>query len=174
LDGFVAGPNISDDNPMGEGGEQLHEWMFTDPDPIDAQVVEETKASFGAVVVGKRTFDLGLPHWEDTPFPVPTFVLTHRERPPLPAKSATFTFVTDVATAVNEAIAAAGDKDVVVMGAATGQAVMRAGLLDAVQLTVVPVVLGGGTRLFTDALRLERTRVVTSSVVTHLWLRVVS
>lgn len=173
LDGYVTGPNVSAENPMGEGGEALHAWMFGSPAPADREITAWMKASAGAVVCGRRTFELGLPHWEDTPYPAPTFVLTRTERPPLPARSASFTFVTDVVSAVKQAVAAAGDRDVVVMGAETGRAVLRAGLLDQVQLNLVPLLLGGGARLFDGlSVALEQEFSVSSPVVTHLRYRV--
>lgn len=173
LDGCVTGPNVSPEHPMGEGGEALHSWMFGAPAPVDREVVSWMTASAGAAVCGRRTFELGLPHWEDTPYPVPTFVLTRTGRTPLPARSASFTFVTDVADAVRQAVAAAGDRDVVVMGAETSRAVLRAGLLDRVQLNVVPLVLGGGARLFDGvSVALEQEFSVSSPAVTHVRYRV--
>ncbi|MFS8102458.1 dihydrofolate reductase family protein [Lentzea alba] len=172
LDGYVTGPNVSMENPMGEGGEALHSWMFGSPAPLDREIVAWVTTSAGAVVCGRRTFDLGLPHWEDTPYPVPTFVLTRTERPPLPARSASFTFVGDVAAAVRQAVEAAGDRDVIVMGAETSKAVMLAGLLDHVQLNVVPLLLGGGARLFDGvSVPLEQEFSMSSPAVTHVRYR---
>ncbi|MES9535950.1 dihydrofolate reductase family protein [Actinomadura sp. NPDC000600] len=177
LDGVVAGPDVSAEHAMGRGGMRLHEWMFTDrPDPRDKEVVAAMNASVGAVVLGKRTFDVGLPHWEDTPYPVPTFVPTREARDELVMKSASFTFVTDgIDAALKAAQEAAGDKDVVVMGARTGRRFLRDGLLDELQINLVPVVLGAGTRLFDDLghIELERTDVIASEEVTHLRFRVV-
>lgn len=177
LDGFVAGRHVGNEHPMGEGGMRLHEWMFTDrPDPRDREVVAAISASVGAVVVGRRTFDVGLPHWQDTPYPVPTFVLTHQVREELVMKSAAFTFVTDgVADILKSAQAAAGDKDVIVMGAQTGRQFLGAGLLDELHINLVPVLLGGGTRLLEDLgpIELERVQVIASDAVTHLRFRVV-
>lgn len=172
LDGYITGPNVSMKNPMGEGGEALHSWMFDSPAPIDREVVACVTASAGAVVCGHRTFEVGLPHWEDTPYPVPTFVLTRTERPPLPARSASFTFVTDVAAAVKQAVEAAGGRDVIVMGAETSKTVMRAGLLDHVQLNLVPLLLGGGARLFDGvSVSLEQEFSISSPAVTHVRYR---
>ncbi|MDP4505063.1 dihydrofolate reductase family protein [Nonomuraea turcica] len=176
LDGFVAGPHVGAEHPMGEGGMRLHEWMFTErPDPRDTEIIAAITASVGAVVVGRRTFDVGLPHWQDTPFPVPTFVLTHQARDELAMKSATFTFITDgIASSIESAQDAAGDKEVIVMGAQTGRQFLRAGLVNELQITLVPVMLGGGTRLLEDLspIELERTRVIASDAVTHLRFRV--
>ncbi|GAA2096105.1 dihydrofolate reductase family protein [Actinomadura alba] len=178
LDGFVAGPDISVEQPMGKGGMRLHEWMFTDrPDPRDKEVIAATYASVGAVVVGRRTFDVGLPHWQDTPYPAPTFVLTHRARGELVMKSGTFTFVTEgIESSLKSAQAVAGDKDVVLMGAQTGRQFLDAGLLDELQINLVPVLLGGGTSLLEglSPIELERTQVIASDAVTHLRFRVVT
>ncbi|MBB6346260.1 dihydrofolate reductase family protein [Nonomuraea muscovyensis] len=177
LDGFVAGPRVSAEHPMGEGGMRLHRWLFAErPDPRDQEVAAAVSASAGAVVLGRRTFEVGLPHWGDTPYPVPAFVLTRLARDPLPMTSGTFTFVTTGAeSCVEAARAAAGGKDVVVMGAETGRRLLAAGLVDEVQLNLVPVVLGGGARLLADLepMELERVGVVASDTVTHLRFRVV-
>ncbi len=107
LDGFSAGPDVSTDAPMGVGGERLHRWLFagggrprvaadgTTPSGDDAAVSAELYARTGAVVIGRRTYDIGVDLWGDTPFPVPTFVVTHRDQEPRPMTSASFTFVTD-------------------------------------------------------------------------------
>lgn len=171
LDGYSAGPNVSEEHPMGEGGERLHQWLFAEGSDGDAAFA----ATVGAVVLGRRTFDLGLPHWEDTPFPAPSFVLTHEERPPLAMKSAAFTFVTDgPESAVAQARAAAGDKDVLVMAAAeSARHVLRAGLVDEIRLQLVPVLLGGGARLL-DGLppaEFERLEATAADDVVHLRFR---
>ena len=192
LDGFIAGPDIDVDRPMGDGGERLHQWLFqgdsdravaadgNSPDGVDAQVALEFSTATGAVVIGKRMFDVGVGLWEDTPFPVPSFVLTHEAREPLVMKSAVFTFVTDgIDSAVRQAQAVAGDKDVLVMGGAgIAQECLRAGILDEIQIQLVPVLLGAGTRLFDhlspNHIELERTRLIESPHVTHLRFRVVT
>ncbi|PSL45286.1 dihydrofolate reductase [Saccharothrix carnea] len=172
LDGYSAGPNVGEEHPMGEGGERLHEWMFAEGSDGDAPFA----ATVGAVVLGRRTFDLGLKYWQDTPFPVPSFVLTHESRPPLEMKSAAFTFVTDgPKSAVAQARAAAGDRDVLVMASANAaQHVLRAGLVDEIRLQLVPVFLGAGARLL-DGLpagELERVEVTETDDVLHLRFRV--
>jgi dihydrofolate reductase len=184
LDGFVAGPDISVEHALGVGGERLHKWMFDDnPDQtsahgVDAELVQEVVASVGAVVLGRRTFDVGLRHWDDTPYPAPSFVLTHEARDQLAMKSAAFTFVTDgIASAVRQAKAAAGEKDITIMGANTAQQVLKAGLADEIQVQLIPVLLGSGARLFdhigTELIELKRTRVVDAPLVTHLGFQVV-
>lgn len=150
LDGFVAGPNVSKDLPMGEGGLRLHDWLIgTAPSDVDAEVARTIHATTGAVVLGRRIYDTGVGVWEDTPYPVPSFVLTHRAQQPRAMKSGSFTFVTDgIERALRQAKAAAGDKNVMLMGANTVQQFLRVGLLDELQLQIVPVLLGDGLRLF--------------------------
>ena len=191
LDGIAAGPNPNEVDRMGAGGERLHEWFpFYDPEQestagapagseADARMVRELFAATGAVVLGKRTFDLGLEPWGGTPFPVPCFVLTHEARDDLVTATGTFAFVTDgVESAVHRAQAAAGDKDVLVMGGPTAaQQAVRAGLVDEISLHLVPVLLGAGSRLFEhltpEAVELERIELTASPQATHLRFRVV-
>ncbi|MFC7649703.1 dihydrofolate reductase family protein [Streptosporangium lutulentum] len=113
---------------MGRGGQRLHDWIFNaSPNDADAEVIRELFTTTGAVVLGRRTFDVSLGEWEDTPFPAPSFVLTHEVRDELAMKSGTFTFVTDgVESALRLARAAAGEKNVIVMGADVSQQVLRA------------------------------------------------
>ena len=191
LDGFVAGPGDGPDLPLGEGGERLHEWLFglaswREPHGLEggetnssSEVIEEGLQSAGAIVLGKRMFDNAKGWGENPPFHKPVFVVTHTEREPLARDGGTtFTFVTDgVESAVRQAKAAAGDKDVSVAGGASvAQQCLRAGLLDEVQIHVAPLLLGGGIRLFDDdgeQFELEATRVIDSPGVTHLRYRVV-
>ncbi len=201
LDGFVAGPNPSRELPLGEGGESLHEWIVAlaswrerhgrsgGATDADDEVVAEGLASTGSILMGRRMFSGGEGSWEDdsnagswwgdeTPFEVPVFVLTHHAREPLIKPDGTrFTFVTDgVESAVEQARAAAGDRNVTVSGGASvAQQLLNAGLLDELQLHLVPVLLGGGTRLLDNVdprIELVRTRVVDSPGVTHLRYRV--
>ncbi len=177
LDGFVTGPDVSMEFAMGMGGERLHEWMFNDsPNQVDTQVQNEIFARTGAVILGRRTFDLGLQHWGDTPFPAPSFVITHRPHEPLPQKSASFVFVTDgIESALAQARAAAGDKGIRLMGADTVQQFLRAGLVDDFQINLIPVLFGAGTRLFEHfetVQELEQVRVLESPRATHIKFRV--
>jgi dihydrofolate reductase len=190
LDGFAAGPDVSVDQPMGKGGERLHEWLFLDDADravaadgvsaagVDAEHVRELSTTTGAVVIGKRTFDVGVNLWQDTPFPVPCFVVTHEPREEMVMKSASFTFVTDgVDKALDLARQAAGDRNVLIMGGpTTARQFVRAGLVDEIRLQLVPVLLGAGTRLFDHtgdhSIELERTAVIESPAVTHLRYRV--
>lgn len=179
LDGFVTGPNVSVEHPMGEGGERLHEWLFrnsaTDADRAVSREMHETT---GAVVLGRRIFDAGVGEWGDTPFPVPCFVVTHRTQDDLVQKSGVFSFITDgIDRALQRARDAAGEKNVRLMGADITQQFLRAGLVDEIQINLVPVLLGEGTRLFEHLsgrrIELEQTRVFESCGVTHLKFRVV-
>ncbi|MEU9834620.1 dihydrofolate reductase family protein [Streptosporangium sp. NPDC048047] len=179
LDGFAAGPDVSPENPMGVGGLRLHEWVFgAADDEVDSAVIKELSAATGAVVLGRRTFDVGVGVWGDTPFPAACFVVTHRPQDDLAMRSGTFTFVGDgVERAIRRARAAAGGRNVNLMGIDVARQALSAGLIDEIHLQVAPVLLGGGRRLFeelgTGPVELERTAVAASSRVTHLRFRVV-
>lgn len=199
LDGYAAGPNQSEREPLGEGGERLHEWAVRTAawrrqhgldggeDGVDSQIVAASTANVGAYLMGRRMFGGGEGPWdpswrgwwgEDAPFRAPVFVLTHHPRAPLRLDGGTtFTFVTDgVEAALDRARAAADGRDVrVVGGAATVRQCLRAGLLDELQLHIAPVVLGAGERLLDDVgdPTLELVETVPSSAVTHVRYRVV-
>jgi dihydrofolate reductase len=198
LDGYVAGPNESMDNPIGEGGMRLHEWAFATEswnaqhgrsggeDNPDSKVVEALTQNVGAYIMGRNMFgpppgvsDGNWTGWwgDDPPFHVPAFVLTHHTREPLEMDGGTtFTFVTDgIESALEQARAAAGDRDVSVAGGASAiQQYLGAGLLDQLYLHIVPVLLGGGKRLLDGAGDpvLEPIDVVASPRVTHVKYRV--
>jgi dihydrofolate reductase len=190
LDGFVAGPNDSLEQPLGEGGEELHEWVFglaswRKPHGLeggeenrDSEVLEEAMKS-GAIVLGRRMFDLAQGWGDNPPFHVPVFVLTHEAREPLEKEGGTtFTFVTEgIESALEQARAAAGDEDVSIAGGAnTIQQFLSAGLIDEFQIHIAPLLLGGGVRPFEQAppdLQVEMLRVIESPRVTHLKYRVV-
>jgi dihydrofolate reductase len=202
LDGFVAGPNPSLEEPLGEGGELLHEWAFAATSwreahgleggekNADSDVIEESLRATGAVVMGRKMFSGGEGPWEDDPradgwwgddppFHVPVFVLTHHARETKVMEGGTsFNFVSDgIEAALEQARAAAEEKDVLLAGGASAvQQYLKAGLLDELQIHVAPVLLGGGTSLFDqlgiEPLGLEATRVITSPSVTHLRFRV--
>jgi dihydrofolate reductase len=187
VDGFTAGPNDSESVPLGEHGERLHEWMFRhDGQPAgdapanpDAQIVAELFARVGAVLIGRRTFDIGLRNWGDVPFPVPCFVLTHRPHADLAMAGGTFTFITDgLGPAVQRARAAAGDRDVAVMGGDAGRQCLAAGLVGELHIHLVPVLLGQGVRLFEqpdgEPVGWEAPEVTQSPWVTHLRYRAAS
>jgi dihydrofolate reductase len=139
----------------------------------DARVVEELRARVGVVVMGRRTCDVGVPNWGDVPFPVPCFVLTHRSREDLAMTSGTFRFLTEgPGAAVQQAKAAAGDRDVAVMGSDAGRQCLAAGLIDELGIHLVPVLLGRGVRLFEhsggDPIGWAAPQVTQSPRVTHL------
>ncbi|CAA9560379.1 MAG: Dihydrofolate reductase [uncultured Truepera sp.] len=168
LDGFVSGPNGED------GG--LHDWYFA-PSGNATLILDELLHGVGAMVLGKRAFG-DQPDGFDTPYKVPHFVLSHAAKDTVERDGATFSFVTDGVESALEQAKAAGDKDVCVAGGANvAQQCLKAGLLDEVQLHLVPVLFGGGLRLFDhlggQRIELERTRVLESPGVTHLKFRVV-
>jgi len=187
LDGFITGPNL------GEGEERLHEWVYGleswrerhgltgGQTGRDAEVLEESFRTTGAVLMGKRMFDVGEGPWgDDPPFHMPVFILTHEARETVTKEGGTtFTFVTDgIENAHRQAKAAAGDKDISVAGGANiVQQYLKAGLLDEMQIHLIPVLLGEGVRLFEhlgiEQIELESTRVIESPGVTHLKFRVV-
>jgi len=171
LDGFIGGPNDEDRG--------LHDYFFS-PSGATAQVIEEGFNTTGAIVMGRRAYDIGAAQdgFVDNPYQVPTFILTH-EVPERAAKGAEgFIFVTDgIESALQQAKAAAGDKDVVVGGGANiAHQYLKAGLVDEIQIHLVSVLLGEGIRLFdrfgTEPIELESTRVIESSGVIHLRFRV--
>ena len=200
-DGFIAGPNPSEADPLGEGGEQLHEWAFAlaawrkphgrEGGEVNAStaVMEEALDNVGATVMGRKMFGGGPGPWgedpwqgwwgDEPPFHAPVFVLTHHEREPLEKEGGTtFTFVTDgIESALEQAKQAAGGKDVSLGGGAdVAQQYLAAGLIDELDLNVVPVLLGGGTRLFDNLagsdLSLEQVRAIEAPGVTHIKYRV--
>lgn len=201
LDGFVAGPNSSRENPLGDGGERLHEWIVDlaswreahglkgGETNWDDEIAAEWFEGVGAYVMGRRMFSNDAGPWgddpfegywgDDPPFHAPVFVLTHHAREPLEMEGGTtFTFVTDgIESALAQAKEAAGDAEVSVAGGAnTIQQFVDAGLLDELEIHLVPVLLGGGIRLLesldSGPVELERTRVVESPEMTHLRFRV--
>jgi len=197
-DGYVAGPNQSEEIPLGEGGEELHEWLvaleaWRAPHGMEGgetnantAVVEEAQADIGAEIMGRGKFGGGPGPWgddpwrgwwgEDPPFHMPVFVMTNHEREPLRLSDTTFTFVTDgIESTLEQARAAAGGKDVLIGGGADViNQYLAAGLVDEMELHVVPRVLGDGARLFEGLpqLQLEQIRAVEGPGVTHVKYRV--
>ena len=179
LDGFITGPHDGQGNGLGDGGERLHEWLgdpvsdypHFSPPGLSGQVFAEVMAT-GAVVVGRKTFDYA-GHWGGDHHGVPIFVLTRGILPE--PQSELVHYVSDAATAMREAKAAAGDRDVLVHGASLAQSLLREGLLDELEIHLIPVVLGEGRRLFgTDRIEVELTRMLDAPGVTHLRYRVAS
>jgi len=186
LDGFIAGPNEGPGNGLGDGGHRLHEWVLTgaeadhkaisDLGGVNGQVVDEFMAT-GAVVAGRGTFELAGGWGGDHHDGVPIWVFSRREPGIDVSGWPLVTYVNDVGTAMSEAKRAAGDKDVLVHGAATAQLALAAGSLDELEIHLVPVLLGQGRRLFDnlgpDHIELERTRILQGQGgVTHLRYRV--
>jgi dihydrofolate reductase len=199
VDGYVAGPNQSLENPLGQGGEGLHDWLVAlkawrerhglEGGEVNAStpVVEESVANVGAEIMGRGKFgggpgpwgdDLWIGWWgEEPPFHMPVFVLTHHEREPLTLSDTTFTFVTEgIESALDQARRAAAGKDVFIGGGAVViNQYLAAGLVDELELHIVPLVLGGGARIFDGLgpdLRLEQVRAIEGPGVTHLKYRV--
>ena len=198
LDGYVAGPNQSPHDPIGEGGMRLHEWVFAThawqeqhgkgggERNADSQVIEDAVRNVGAYIMGRKMFGGGDGPWdeswrgwwgEEPPFHTPVYVLTHHEREPLPMLAGTtFTFVTGgIEAALAQARAAAGGQDVRIAGGASAvRQYLAAGLLDQLTLDIVPIVLGAGERLLEDVgdPLLEPATVVASPGVTHITYRI--
>ncbi len=202
LDGYAAGPNQSLQNPLGEGGMSLHSWIFPTKTfralhgdnsggetGINDDVLREAFENWGATIMGRNMFGpvrgpWGRDPWkgwwgDDPPFHHPVFVLTHHAREPLPRQGGTtFHFVTDgIESALAQARKAAGGKDVAIGGASVVQQYLAAGLLDELEIHVVPLLLGGGERLFDNLdpnrVRLEPVRTLAGPGVTHLKYRIV-
>jgi dihydrofolate reductase len=187
LDGFIAGPDDGPALPLGRNGERLFTWMTAGPEanrvearlaPPNAStvVVDEWLTDTGAIISGRRTFDIANGWKDGHPIDVPIFVVTH-DAPTQGEWSPQVQFVTDgVDRALELARDAAGDLLVSISGASVAQQLLRAGKLDEIQVSVVPLLLGGGVRLFdhlgTDPIALEQTRVIESDGVTHLRYRV--
>lgn len=196
VDGYVAGPNQSMENPLGEGGEGLHDWVVSlgawrevhgkEGGEVNAstQVMKERQANVGAGIMGRIMFfgggrsgpwDESWTGWwgEDPPFHVPTFVVTHHPRKPVTLSDTTYIFVADgIKSAYEQAREAAGERDVMVHGGAqTINQCLAAGLLDELELHLVPVILGGGARLLdnlSSQVNLEQVRVIEAPGVTHV------
>lgn len=178
LDGFIAGAGDTPENPLGRNGRRLHDWMSHATGEL---MQGGTDATIGAVLTGRRTYDL-VNGWDGThPVgPVPVFVLSKDVPDQVPQGGSAFTFVPDGAeSAVRQAQAVAGAKNVYVVGGANAaQQCLRDGVLDEVRLHLVPVLLGAGIRLFdnveSNGMRLEKTGAVDGPDVVHLMFRVVN
>ena len=189
LDGFIAGPNERLDHGLGDGGERLHEWILPGADGdadhkgaaasltgVNRRIYDEFMAT-GAVVAGRGTFEPAGGWGGDHHDGVPIFIVTHRSKAEAPAEWPLVTFVPDVTIAMSRAKEAAGGKDVLVHGAGIAQMALTAGVLDEIEIHLIPVLLGQGRRLFDglspDHVELERTRVLEGEGgVTHLHYRV--
>ena len=188
LDGFIAGPNAGPGNGLGDGGHRLHEWVFAGGGAdvealssgrvagVNGQVVEEFMST-GAVVAGRGTFEPAGGWGGDHHDGVPIYILTRRDPASLELQWPLVTYVDDVRTAMSEAKRAAGDRNVLVHGAGTAQLALAAGVLDELEIHLVPVLFGQGRRLFENLspehIELERTRILEGEGgVTHLHYRV--
>jgi len=181
LDGFMTAAKQRPEEPLGDGGEQLHQWASSD-DPRDREVLTGGGATLGAVICGRRTYDDSQPWWgADGPTGsdrVPVFVLSHDVPTEVP-DGGVYTFVTGgVERTLQQARAVAGDKGVTVMGGAdTGQQFLRAGLVDELSIHLVPVLFGSGTRMFEHLgdqhIQLDPAEVIQTAAATHLRYRVV-
>ena len=186
LDGFIAGPNEGPGNGLGDGGDRLHEWVLTDSGTghpevdrgltgANGQVIEEFMTT-GAVVCGRGTFEPAGGWGGDHHDGAPIFVLTRHKPENDTEQWPLVSYVTDVATAMTLAKQAAGDKNVLVHGAGTAQLALAAGVLDEIEIHLIPVLFGQGRRLFDhlgpEHIELERTRVLEGDGVTHLRYRV--
>jgi dihydrofolate reductase len=192
LDGFIAGPNDGPENPLGENGMRLFDWYESgDTDYVvpsggmtfkvssqSAEMLRGAFSSIGAIVTGRRTFDITNGWGGRHPLDVPIVVLTHTVPDGWDYEGSSFTFVTDgVESAVEQAREVAGEKDVAVGAASLVQQCLKAGLLDEVHVDIVPVLLGGGVRMFDNLgpehIELERTQIIEAPDVTHMTFRVV-
>jgi dihydrofolate reductase len=186
VDGFVAGPRQSLDNPIGEGGMRLHDWHFN-PQGEDQMVIDEWQQTPGAYVMGRNMFGPGRGGWDldwkgwwgdEPPYHAPVFVLTHHPRQPLTMDGGTtFYFATDgLESALEQAKQAAAGKNVEIAGGArTINAYLQADAIDELHLHISPLLLGAGERLFDGVsadLRLEPVQVIGSPAVTHVKYRV--
>lgn len=187
IDGYITGPNDGPGKGLGEGGERLHYWVFGGPwsydeEPrgeatgADKEYLDASMSNLGAVIGGRWTYEAA-EHWGDrNPWGVPFFIVTHR--PEEQPEGGEFTFVDGLEAAMDQAQAAAGDKDIEIMGGAdTIRQALRAGYVEEFTLTIAPIVLGGGKRLFEgfeEPLALEPLEVRQSAFATHVTYRVAS
>lgn len=186
LDGFVTGPNAGPGNGLGDGGERLHAWIFAGaatgeggvpgrPAGVDGEVMDRLMES-GAVLAGRNTFELAGGWGGDHHGGVPIFIVSRHEPIAAAAEWPLVTYLDDVEEAIARAKDAAGERDVLFHGVATARIALAAGLLDELQIHLVPVLLGGGRRLFDDGgpggIELELTELAEGADVTHLRYRV--
>ena len=180
LDGYIAGPNDEPGNPGGDGFDRLHEWGVTAdgeivrPSGPAGELFDEMEAT-GAVLAGRRTVEQ-VDHWKGDHHGVPIFVPSHRPPGASAANYPLVTYVTDgIASAMAQAKAAAGDRNVLVHGAYTAQRALEAGVLDELEIHQIPVLLGRGRRLFEvlpSHVELEIVRVIDTPEATHIHYRV--
>ena len=191
LDGFVAGPNDSPENGLGDGGEGLFNWYFSGDTEVfmsegvpplkvskqSAEIMKEAFSTIGAGVWGRRTFDIAHA-WGGNPPGSPAFIVTHNVPQEWVKEGSPFIFVTDgVESAISQAKKAAGDKDVVICTASILQQALKAGLVDEIHMDLAPILIGDGVSLFDrlgiGPINLECIRVIQTKDVIHLGYRVV-
>jgi dihydrofolate reductase len=180
LDGYVTGPDVRSEEPMGDGGERLHEWMFAGKSAADTERYQtDLFSTVGALIMGRRMADLGIGPWGEEPtYHAPCFIVTHRPAETIVKKGGTsYIFVTEgIEAAMAQAKVAAGDQDVMVNGGADiDRQYLNAGLIDEIRLHLAPIVLGSGTPLFAGVrpdLRLVPTQATHSPLATHLTYQV--
>jgi dihydrofolate reductase len=180
LDGYVTGPDVRSEEPMGDGGERLHEWMFAGKSAADTERYQtDLFSTVGALIMGRRMADLGIGPWGEEPtYHAPCFIVTHRPAETIVKKGGTsYIFVTEgIEAAMAQAKVAAGDQDVMVNGGADiDRQYLNAGLIDEIRLHLAPIVLGSGTPLFAGVrpdLRLVPSQATHSPLATHLTYQV--
>ena len=149
LDGYIAGANMRVEAGLGDDGERLHDWAFKDP--AGMELIQREVGNLGAVICGRRTYDMSIPHWGNSgptgDARVPVFVLSHGVPDDVP-EGGVYTFVDDLETTLARARETAGDKNISVMGADTGRQFIDAGVIDEISVHVVPVLFGSGTPMF--------------------------
>jgi dihydrofolate reductase len=178
LDGFISGANVRPEAGLGDGGERLHDWGFNSADPRNREIVAGW-ASTGAIIVGRTTYNLSIPHWgADGPTGaarVPTVIVSHSAPHDIP-DGGVYTFVDSVEAALEKAKKLAGDKDIGIQGANVAQQFIKLGLVDEIFIHLVPVLFGDGIRLFehpgSEHIALETTEVIQTPEATHLRFRV--
>jgi dihydrofolate reductase len=178
LDGFITGPKDDHENPMGINGELLHDWMFSsDRDAVEQDSTNQMFTATGAIVMGRRMFDLGISPWgNQNPFAFPVFVATHRPREPFESPDKPpMTFVESFAAAVAAARKAAGEADILIVGGASAiQQGLAEGVIDELHLAIVPILLGSGRSLFSPGelcgMKFELTQTLPTPAATHLIL----
>jgi len=188
LDGFIAGPNESPENGLGDGGDRLHDWLWSGSEPggpsgvpgrpsgVNGRIYDEFMST-GAVVAGRGTFEPAGGWGGDHHDGVPIFVVARHDPGIDISRWPLVSYVEDVTTAMTRAKEAAGDKNVLVHGAGTAQLALAAGVLDELEIHLIPVLFGQGRRLFehlrAEHIELQRTRILEGEVgVTHLHYRV--
>jgi dihydrofolate reductase len=180
LDGFMRAANVSREEPLGAGGEQLHEWAMGDEE--NRELLRSSVAGLGAIIAGRRTYDDSIEGWgadgPTGPARRPIFVVTH-DAPKESPENGVYTFVTGgIEQALQMAKATAGDKDIAIMGGADiGQQYLKAGLVDDIGIHLVPVLFGGGTRMLdhlgNEHIQLEIIDVIPTSTATHIRYRII-